>query len=106
VADTLIRAQVKPASGVWTILFGATAPTVISTMKACNLSSVTDSISIRKILEGAELDDAQFLAERIALPLGIPYGMTEGESLLDSDAIWVWSQNGTTAFNLSGVEIS
>lgn len=104
-ADTLTRAQVKPGPGVWTLLFGAIAPTVISTIRACNLSAPTDIISIRKILAGAIEEDSQFLVHSVALPWGIPYALTEGESLLDGDAIWVWSQKGTTAFNLSGVEI-
>lgn len=103
-ADTLRRAQLKPDAGAWEILFQATGPTVVSTIRACNVASISDKVSIRHVYAGESEADAQYVCEEVVVPPGLPYSMTEGVTMLEDDVIYVRALRGTTAFHLFGAQ--
>ncbi len=105
-ADAIIRAQVRSAAGVWTTLFTAAGDTIVSTIRACNISTERDEIDIRLVYGGAAEADEQYLVRGLVLPRGLPFAMTEGLTMDGSDTVFVRSLRGMTAFNLFGVETS
>ena len=105
-AEAPVRAQVSPVAGVSTLLWTAGAYTVVSTLRACNTGRTVDYIRVRKVLAGEAEADRQYLVYETPVPPGQSFAMTEGETLLGEDSIYVSSRNGSVAFNLSGVEFS
>ncbi len=103
-AENLIRAQTKPAAGVWGRLLDVNNPTTLSTIRACNVGVVQDQAYLRVALGGAAEEDAQLLAHRLPIPPGLVYSMTEGVTLIEGDVIWVKSVAGSLAFHVFGVE--
>lgn len=102
-----VNAQIKPAAGTWEVLFSASAPTILSTIRCCVVGEgVSDHFYIRKVLggTGSAIDDAQYLAYKHPIVAGLPNAQTEGEVLKQDESIFVMSLRGTVAFNLSGQE--
>lgn len=103
-AESLRREQAAPAAGVWATLLQANAPTVISSLRACNVGSAIDRGDARIVHAGESEADSQYLLRSVPLPVGWPYGVTEGWTMLAEDRLEVRSAGGSVAFNVFGAE--
>ena len=103
-ADTLILEQGKPSAGTRELLFTADGPTVLSSLRACNVGRVTDYARIARVFGSEAEKDEQYLAFDVPIPPGQPYAITEGVTLDLGDSIYVQSRRGSTSFNVSGAQ--
>lgn len=113
--DTVkILGQVYPAAT--TLTTGYTVPastsTIISSITVCNQSNTTiDTIRISVQIAGAADNSKQYLYGG-NIGSGFPIGplnnftCTLGLSLATTDVIKIYSTNGTSSFNIFGVEIT
>ena len=110
----LILGQSAPAAGVLTTLYTtpAATSTVVSSIIACNTSVGTpDYIRISIAQAGAADTAAQYIYGGnvgkgfLIQPLDT-FVANLGTTLATTDLIRVYSQNGTTSFNLSGVQLT
>lgn len=103
-AGALVSAQMKPEAGTSGTLYTAESDTVLSSVRACNVATRTDYITIRRVFGGEPASDKQLLCSATPIPPGLAFSVVEGVTLLPEESIVVESRLGTTAFNLSGAE--
>lgn len=79
---------------------------IISTINVCNLGIATDLFTIWAIKSGGTTNnDAVLYYEVPIVPGNNTFQTTAGITLGPGESIYVWSQNGTTSFNVFGKEI-
>lgn len=101
-----VLAQGFPSATVLTDTYtvgGATQATV-SSITVCNQSSTPDVFSVSVAVAGASDTPAQYIYSDIVIPGNDTFTATLGITLAATDVVRCLSQNGTTSFNLFGVE--
>lgn len=103
-----VLGQLAPAAATLTPLYTVPALTssVVSTLTASNSSSTPDVINVSVAVAGASDTAKQYIYSGILLPGNDTFAATLGLTLAATDVVRVYSQNGTTAFNLFGCETS
>jgi hypothetical protein len=109
-----VLGQSAPSATVLTDAYtvpGATSATV-STLTACNHhNSTADTIRISIAVAGAANTDEQYIvggdtSGGLSVIANDTFAMTIGITLAATDVVRVYSTNGTTSFNIFGVEES
>jgi hypothetical protein len=100
-----ILGQVAPAANTLTALYTVPRSAIISTVRVCNRNAVADTVRISVAIAGAADATAQYVIDEV-LPGLSSIGITEGWALNATDVIRCFSLNGTTSFNVFGVEIA
>jgi hypothetical protein len=107
--DTLLNlGQVYPSAGVLTTAYtvpGA-ATVVLSEIQAANTGSYRAKIRVSIAVAGAADTSAQYIVYDEIVPANKPYRITGGKTLGATDVIRVYSDTGTVAFNISGVQVT
>ncbi len=103
-ADTPIRTQLKPAASTRERLYTAGADVVLSSIVACNLLGVRETVRISLSIEGEAESLKQHLCYDLPIPPGLPYVLTGGVTMRADDVLWVWSSCGGVAFSAFGME--
>jgi hypothetical protein len=104
-----VLGQAYPAANTITTLYTVPAATsaVISTLTICNQSTtVADTVSILVKIAGASTTNAQYILYLNPMNPTDTYSATIGISLATTDVISCFSTNGTSSFNLFGVQIT
>lgn len=102
-----VLGQSKPAAATMTTIYTAPGSTMTtcSTLRACNHSLTTiDLIRVSVRIAGAGDTAAQYLVRDMPLGPNDAFAWTEGWTLGAADKVDVYSLNGTSSFNLFGME--
>lgn len=94
--------QAKPAAGVDTLLFTATATTVFNVIKSCNQSTPTTT-RLRVAIAAAASADTQWLQYDLALPANEGF-KEENVSLRAGDELWGSSASGNVSISGFGTQ--
>lgn len=111
---TKVLAQSFPTAATLTAVYTVPAltTTVISTITACNHSNtVADTIRISIAVAGAADATKQYIyggltGSGFAINVLDTLAATLGITLATTDVVRVYSTNGTTSFNIFGVEVT
>jgi hypothetical protein len=102
-----VLGQQYPSATTLTTLYTTPALTsaVVSSLVMCNKGTVADAVRAAVRVGGASIEDKQYLF--YDQPLGAKESLTVtiGISIDAADVVSVYSTQGTTAFNLYGVEM-
>lgn len=104
-----VLGQSYPAAATVTTLYTVPALTsaVISTLIICNQSqTAADTVSVLVRVAGAAVTNKQYILYLNPMNPSDTYTATIGLSLATTDVISCFSTNGTSSFNLNGVEIT
>jgi len=103
--DALWIGQAYPTAGVLTDLDEITANLTLSSIVATNHDhTVNDTISITLAMNGDADAAKQYIVHQLVIDADDgPYIFTGGQCARAGDVIRVYSLNGTTSFNASGI---
>src|SRR5580698_9557537 len=108
--DTLkVLGQAFPAAATITTLYTVPAATssTCSTLVICNISSTAaDSVSVLVKIAGAATSNQQYILFLNPMGPNDTYTATIGITLATTDVISCFSTNGTSSFNLFGVQLT
>ena len=103
-----VLGQALPAAGVLTDVY--TVPTatsaVVSTIKACNQSSLATKFRVSTAIAGAADTAAQYVYYDVPLAGNDSFSATEGWTLATTDVIRCRSDSGQVSFNIFGAQIT
>ena len=102
-ADTVVRARLKPAATTLTDLYTATGNTTISSIVVCNQSSTATTLRIAVAPLGAADDTSHYDYYDVAIPGNNTLVLTGGISLVNTDKIRVYVGAATVSLGLYGV---
>lgn len=109
-ADTLkVLGQSYPTAATTTTLYTVPAATsaMCSTLVICNQSTTAaDSVNIAVRIAGAALTNAQYIIYQMPIQPSNTYTATIGISLATTDVVSCYATNGTSSFNLFGVQVT
>ncbi len=107
-ADSVVFGQVFPAAMTLTDLFTASGNVTIGTIDACNFGPIEDLVRITLSPNGGGDSPEQYVIggnlSGLPVPAGDTWSETKGRLMQAGSVIRVYSTNGTTAFNLSGIQ--
>jgi hypothetical protein len=109
-ADTLkVLGQSYPTLATLTPLYTvpSVTSTTVSSLVVCNQSTTTaDSFRIAIQIAGASITNQQYLYFNLALGPTDTFIATIGITLATTDVVACYSTNGTSSFNLFGVQVT
>ena len=106
-ADTFLSAlQSNPQASTLTILYTASAATVISSITICNTGGTPATFSISIAVAGAADILSQYIYYKVPIPPNSTFIATVGISLLNTDLIRVWASSPLLSFNAFGVTVA
>lgn len=95
--------QSAPTAGTATVLYTASAPTIISTISVCNTSASATTFRIAQRVAGAALAPQMYLYYDCAIAGNATAAFTLGISLATTDILSVQAGVATVSFNAWGV---
>lgn len=104
-----VLGQVAPVAATPTTLYTVPAltSTVVSSIYICNTSATAaDTYSVSVRVAGAGTTAKQSLFSNCPIDASDTFVATSGLSLATTDVVTCYSTNGTTVFNLFGVEVT
>lgn len=104
-----ILGQAYPSAATITTLYTVPAATsaVVSTLMICNQSqTAADTVSILVKIGGAATSNQQYILYLNPMNPSDTYTATIGISLATTDVISCYSTNGTSSFNVFGVQVT
>jgi hypothetical protein len=108
--DTLlVLGQAYPTAATNTPLYTVPAltSTTCSTLVICNQSTTAaDSVNVAVQVAGAALTNKQYIIYQMPMQPNNTYTATIGMSLATTDVVSCYSTNGTSSFNIFGVQIT
>jgi hypothetical protein len=108
--DTLlVLGQAYPTAATTTTLYTvpAATSTTCSTLVICNQSTTAaDSVNVAVQVGGAALTNKQYMIYQMPMQPNNTYTATIGMSLATTDVVSCYSTNGTSSFNLFGVQLT
>lgn len=108
--DTLkVLGQAYPTAATTTTLYTvpAATSTTCSTLVICNQSTTAaDSVNVAVRIAGAALTNQQYIIYQMPMQPNNTYTATIGMSLATTDVVSCYSTNGTSSFNLFGVQLT
>jgi hypothetical protein len=108
--DTLlVLGQAYPTAATTTTLYTvpAATSTTCSTLVICNQSTTAaDSVNVAVRVAGAALTNKQYIIYQMPMQPNNTYTATIGMSLATTDVVSCYSTNGTSSFNLFGVQLT
>lgn len=102
-----VLGQSSPAAGVLTDTYTAPSKAVVSSVVACNRSSIDDTLfRVSVAVAGAGDAAAQYIYYDLPLLAADTFIATVGITLGAGDVVRCYSASGEVSFNLFGVEVT
>lgn len=84
----------------------STNTAVVSTISICNQSASPDTFRVAVQPAAAAIATKHYIAYGTTVPANNTIVLTLGVTLANTDIITVWTANGTSSFNVFGVEVA
>lgn len=102
-----VLGQSSPAAGVLTDCYTAPSKAVVSSVFACNRSSIDDTlIRVSVAVAGAADEAKQYIYYDLPVLAADTFASTTGITLGAGDVVRCYSASGNVSFNLFGVEVT